>query len=336
MTTVVLGWDGLDYDLVHDMGLAASFGAETTPIDTFENETIGKPHTYELWPSIITGQPPATHGLHAHQYTHGGSWESPWLNLAARVSKYTVPDRLRWMVGRRIRDTGAQFAFADLSYYRDRGVWTVFDDRESFVLAVPNARSQHDAELDITMDRGAALAQYMDIETGPGGETVHVPSVSLEAFSTRLEADLGEKIGAVRQAVAWDYDLVFVWLGYLDTVGHVAPTVADPDGWVRDHYETAAAYTEWVRDTLVDPAAGDALVCVSDHGLKDGAHSPAAFYGQHPTSAATRPTSVLDVANTIDAISPRSERRNGPHSASYEKRDFDGVDQRLRDLGYID
>lgn len=334
MTVVVLGWDGLDYDLVERWGLAESFGPRNRPLATFDNPVIGKPHTYEVWPSMVTGVTPDRHGVHAERYTHGASWESPLLNAASVVSKYTIPDRLRWAVGRRIRDHGAEFAFESLEWYRDRGVWTVFDDRQAFPLAIPNVRSVYDEQLGMTTDRGAALAAYMDIETGPNGETIHVPNVSPRSFATRLEADLGEKLGAVRQALKWDFDLIWVWLGYLDTVGHVAPTIDDPAAWQRDGYETAAQWTTFIREQALDD--DDLLICVSDHGLKEGAHTHAAFFGWWLQDEPSRLRSVLDVARTVDALAPQSKRRERPHSASRDTGDFETVDAQLRDLGYLE
>lgn len=334
MTTVVLGWDALDYDLVSNHELGVAFGAKTTPLETFDNPILGKPHTYEVWPSIITGKPPDEHGIHAERYIEGGSWERPLLNIASMVSKYVVPERIRWAVGRKIRDTGAEFAFEDLDSYADRGVRTIFHGpQSSFALAIPNARSRYDDQLGIEMDRGAQLADFLDIETGEDGETVHTPSVGLETLALKLEADLGKKLGAVRAAIRWDFDLVFVWLGYLDTVGHVAPTVDDAESWCRDSYETAAEWTAFIhRDLDYD----DTLICVSDHGLKDGEHTPDAFFGWNGHEDAQAPASVLEVASTIAQTLPEPERRDEPYSAISDGHEFAAVNERLRDLGYVE
>lgn len=333
MTTIVLGWDGLDYDLVHEIGVAGAFGAECSRLDTIRNDVIGKPHTYELWPSIVTGLAPDDHGIHAERYTHGGSWSNPVLNAAARLSKFTVPEAVRWRVGRLIRDHGATFEFESLEYYAQHGITTVFDGRQSFPLGIPNCRSRPDVDLEIMVDRGAHLAAFMDIETGPDGETIHNPSVPLGTFHHRLEADLASKLGAVRSAYRSGYDLIFVWLGYLDTVGHVAPTVKDPEAWVRSGYDTAAAWTAFLREHT---DASDTVFCVSDHGLQNGEHTEHAFAGSWPGEHASGCDHVLDVADVIEATSPRSTGLTEPHTASDRKADYDAVEGRLQDLGYLD
>lgn len=333
MTTIVLGWDGLDHDLVREFETGAAFGETTSKMWTLQNHIIGKPHTYELWPTIITGVDPETHGIHAEHYTHGGSWSNPALNAAAVVSKFVVPDPIRWRIGRMIRGRGATFDFESIEYYRDRGLWTIFDDRQSFMLGIPNCRSSADDALDIHFDRGAHLAAFMDIETGSDGETIHRPNVPLETFHHRLEADLAKKLGAVRSAQQWGYDLIFVWLGYLDTIGHVAPTVANPEEWVRSGYETAAEWTAFIHNHTEDD---DVLICVSDHGLQDGRHSDHAFIGSWPGEHVRGCRDVREVAETIASITPKSDRLSEPHSASESKSDFDDVHDRLRTLGYVE
>lgn len=333
MTTIVLGWDGLDADLLRDFGMRDQFGANTHRIDTLTNERLGKPHTFELWPTMVTGVPPAEHGIRADEYVHGTQWSSSLLNWAARLSKHTVPEPIRWRVGRAIRGQGATFDFESLDYYRERGVETIFDGRQAVPLGVPNCRSTFDDELGIEIDRGAYLSEYLDVSTGEDGETVHSPSVSIQTLASRLEADVGQKVGILRSVLPWDYDIVFVWLAFVDTVGHVAPTVDDSESWVRSAYETAADYTEMVRE-----AAGedDTVICVSDHGLRAGAHTQEATIGSWPASATDGVEGVLDVATAIDESSPQTKRLSEPHSAKVENGEFESVGNRLADLGYIE
>lgn len=326
MTVVVLGWDGLDPDRVHEFGLADAFGPQTTSVPTISNETLGKPHTYELWPSIITGCPPSVHGIHADEYIESG-WNSRLLTLAARWS-HVVPDGLRWRVGRLLRDHGAEYDFERPRYYRDQGLRTLFDDRHAVPLAVPNYRSQYDDLLDLSMDRGAALSAYLDVETASDGTTIHTPAVAPTELGLRLAAEAGEKLAAVTASLSEAPDLVFVWLGYLDTVGHVAPTLADPQRWYCEHYEHAAALTQGVRRQL---AAGDELVCVSDHGLEAGRHTDRAFVGA--TTPVTGVQHILDVYDLVDEHAPHTSPDVGYATAGEAARA--AVEDELEALGYI-
>lgn len=328
MTTVVLGWDGLDHELLADYNLQSSFGERVRPIDTLVNDELDKPHTWELWPSIITGERPASHGIHADEYIES-NWQNPLLGLAARLST-PIPDAIRWRVGRWLRGRGAEMGFETAAYYRERGISTVFDDVDSFALAVPNYRSEADARFGIDHDRGAALAEYMETETDNDGQTRRTPAADPDTFAGQIEADAAEKIALTRSAIARNNDLVFVWLAFLDTAGHVAPTVQDSDEWMRDAYEVAAEYTRFINNQLDDD---DSLICVSDHGLQDGAHTETACIGSSPAAAIDDVDHVLDVAPMLQAQTIAESATDPGHERSGED---DEVHQRLQNLGYVD
>lgn len=325
MTTVVLGWDGLDDELVRQFDLRDAFGAHVRPIETIVNPVLDKPHTWELWPSIITGQHPNEHGIHAHEYIET-NWSNPLVRWAARLSE-PIPDSMRWRVGRWLRDAGAEMAFESADYYNT----TVFDAYRSFPLAIPNYRTAFDDRYGMSVDRGAELGAYLNTQTDESGETRRTPAVAPETFAGQIAADAGEKIALARHAIAQDYDLIFLWLAYLDTAGHVAPTLSDPDAWMRQHYQQAADWTALIRDALGDD---DVLMCLSDHGLQDGEHTRMACVGAWPARVAVETESVLDVADTIDAFTTASEARHDAHSTADGA--VDEVRENLQALGYVD
>lgn len=328
MTTVVLGWDGLDYEIVREYGLEDAFGDRVKPIETLTNPELEKPHTWELWPSIITGQRPASHGIHADEYIES-NWSNPLLRGAATLSK-PIPDAIRWRVGRWIRGNGATMAFETPDYYRDNSIETIFDGRAAFPLAIPNYRSDVDDRYGISHDRGAALAEFMQVETDENGNTRRTPTVTHDTFAGQIGGDCGRKIGLVRHALNADYDLVFAWLAYLDTAGHIAPTTDSPNQWMQDHYQTAANYTTLIRDELADD---DTLFCLSDHGLQDGVHTETACIGSTPAESIRGVEGVLDVADAID----RTAESSGSTDATFGTDDAEAkaVRDRLEDLGYV-
>lgn len=317
MTTVVLGWDGLDYDLAREFGVTQSFGFGFQNIDTLENDALGKPHTWELWPSIITGKAPAEHGIHADEYIESG-WSNPGIRVLERLSS-PLPDGMRWWGGRLMRDAGAKMAFEPLEYYGD----TVFDDYQSLAIAVPNARSPFDDAVGIEQDRGAYLSDYLESAGDDGTRQATVP---LDVLRGRVAGDASAKLGMVRE-LADQHDLVFVWLAYLDTLGHVAPTVEEPEELQRATYEWAAAQTRSLRDALT---VKDTLLCVSDHGLQDGEHTSHAVVSG-PESAVSGVQSVLGVRAAIESLTA-SEGRGRDVQATDETAE---VQERLENLGYV-
>lgn len=338
MTTVVLGWDGLDHRLATEWDLAEAFGPHHREIETFDNPVLEKPHTYELWPSIVTGVGPDEHGIRAATESGGTDWGSRWLSLAARFSNGIVPERLRTEIGRRLRNRGATLDFREASYYAERDLETIFDGRRSLALAVPNYRTDADDALDVVFDRGAQLGDFLHIEEGAEGETRHRPKIPLASLEQRLAAETAKKLGALEAALQREYDLLFAWLGLLDTVGHLAPTV-DEGGWQRRWYRQAARWTAAIREQLGDD---DVLLCVSDHGLRAGHHTHEAFLSATDERVVEGTASVLDVADAIDGVTPRREAvASPPVSPRHRVEGAEGeesaetVRSRLDDLGYL-
>lgn len=324
MSVIVLGWDGLDGELADRYGVADAFGGDgLRAIKTLVNEPIGKPHTWELWPSIITGLPPDEHGIHAEAFIAGGGFDSRLLNVAARASAGVVPEAIRWRVGRWLRDRGAGFDFKTLDYYREQGIPTVLDGDGRVGIGIPNARTYIDDTLGIEADRGALLADYLE---SAGDSSVRSTTVGARVLRARVEADMARKLGAVR--AYRDAPIVFVWLAYLDTLGHVAPTVDDPEAWLAAAYRTAAAYTRFIRESV---GPGDTVICVSDHGLQHGQHTERAYIGAWRASAVASTESVLDVADAIEAVARPAATRETANVG-----ETGVVADRLRELGYIE
>lgn len=339
--TVVLGWDGLDYELATELDVADAFGSHTRRIDTFDNEAIGKPHTAELWPSIITGQHPDGHGIYAAGESGAVDWDSSIIHKTAKAAQYVIPEGIRKRVGAWLRSRGAEMTQRSPAYYEERDIETVFDDRNSLPLALPNYRTVADQRYGILADRGAQLAQVLDWDSSGEDGRCHEPGIPIHEFDQLLVGELHKKLGVVREAIQRDYDLVFVWLGYLDSVGHVAPVV-DETGYQARAYAQAS---KWTREVASDLRPEDTLITVSDHGLRDGYHTHDAFLGASEPGITSGTTSVLDVADAIDRVTPRNSARQPTvrdayttattEAASGAGRSVEGVRDQLADLGYI-
>jgi hypothetical protein len=219
-------------------------------------------------------------------------------------------------------------AFEHADYYSDRGIETVFDSYDSVAIDVPNYRSPTDEAFNISSDRAADLAAIMDTKT-VDGETRRTPSVSPETFLGRTRTNVGEKCALVKHAINRDVDLVFVWLAYLDTAGQVAPTVANSDRFLRECYEAAAQTTRELREYL----GGDrTLLCVADHGLRDGAHTETACIGGPPAVIDDVET-VTDLPDAVHAATDHGETTTDRFGRDGER--VKTAEERLEELGYI-
>ncbi len=331
-TTVVLGWDGLDAQLVEEFGLADSFGEHVSPLETYANDVIDKPHTREVWPTIITGVGPDEHGIYAVTEDEGVKWSDPKIRMAARIGNYVVPEGLRTAIGRRLRSRGANVEWYDADYYDDQGLETVFDGRRALPIAVPNHRTQFDDDAGFMFDRGAVMSQWLDRDA-EGWQPVD-PDAQTTA-ENRMFAEAGSKIGLVEGALQRDHDLVFCWFGVVDTAGHVEPVAADPIQ--RRTYEFAAEQTERVRDAL---APEDTLVCLSDHGLRDGEHTMDAVVASDTATIVDATDSVFDVKSTLEEHTPARPDDQTPPLRETVNRAGEAaaagvVGDRLEGLGYV-
>lgn len=332
---LILGWDGLDHDLVTQWGLNDAFGPHTKEIETFDNPYLGEPHTRELWPSIITGKRPEEHGIWAATDDDGIQWDNPIVDAASKVAQDIVPKEIRTQIGERLRDRGAEVAQHDVDYYD--GLETVFDGRHSRPISVPNYRHERDSQLGITIDRTAIWRDVLrTVDTDEG--TLYRPLVEPDVLDEHLFAKLYRRLGVVESSHQREFEIVFCWFGYLDTVGHLAPVV-DESGFQRRHYETAARITRDLRDRMSE---GDTLITISDHGLRNGEHTHTPVIGSTDKDLVDAVSSVLELAPALNRYySPRSDgdgrvrdryQRDDEKSADHSA---DQVRDRLEDLGYI-
>lgn len=326
-TTVVLGWDGLDSNLLNDYGLTNEFGESVTRIDTYENPILETPHTDELWPSMITGQRPEGHGVHAATDS-GVDWDSNLIRLAATASTGLVPESAREAIGRMLRSHGAGTSVTSADYYAD--MWTVFDGRKSFPVNIPNYWTNRDSRLGFPADRGQQLSDYLD-RTEAGWNPTDADA--LQELEETMATNYGAKLGVVKSALQRDYDLIWVWFGLVDTAGHVDPLVGHD--FQRRTYDLAATATKEIRSMA---GKDTTVLSVSDHGLQDGKHTMDAVVGG-PEGICDRISSVFDVANVVDTVTPSTTDDKPPTVSEYDDGENEHTPEcvrgRLEELGYL-
>ncbi|MDZ7687544.1 MAG: alkaline phosphatase family protein [Halobacteriales archaeon] len=312
-TTYVLGWDGLDYSLCDEFGLADDFVPYHTRAETLDNEILGKPDTYELWPSIITGETPETHGVRLVSENGGAGAENFLINAATGFLHRRLSTEQRVKIAVRLRNRGLRLDQKTPSWYRKRGVSTVFDGRGSRVIGLPNYRTKKDEGLELFDGWGKKASEFLKLEAdAEERKVVYRPRTSLERLEDWLVSEVGGKERVVHTASDRGYDLVFVWFAYIDTVGHTAPAVED-EGWQRRAYENAVEVTRSLRESMDDE---DTLVVASDHGNRDADHTHDAFFGSTDERAVESVGSVLDYRAGIESVMNGS--RSADEDGAYE------------------
>jgi predicted AlkP superfamily pyrophosphatase or phosphodiesterase len=324
MTLVVLGIDALDPELVDP---------DEHPhltLDTYHSiETIvsssGEPSTHELWPSIITGLPPEEHGL---VLDDGVSWENPVLSVLSVIADFAVPDKIQTRVGAwLLTNTEADAFRTPASYYEKNGLSTVFDDRSSKAIGVPNYVVAPETE-----DREHQLRRHMGelFERDPDAKGGHRSADPVTFYEQCLEMAM-IRIARVRRALrSREYELVFGYTSGLDLIGHVSHSRPELQ---EGAYEELNEFVGEVRDDLEE---NDELLLVSDHGLQDGLHTKEAMVAGTNVETIERINSVLDVRGALEAALDsgvhQTEKRWG--DASSDERS-EAVREQLEDLGYM-
>lgn len=281
--------------------MTESFAPHGRRIESFDNPVLGKPDTYEMWPSIITGEKPEVHGVRLIGDDVGASFDSVFLRYGARTVHRLLPAETRVWMGLKLRNMGFSLSQKTPEWYERRGVSTVFDGRRSRAITVPNYVTEEDGDVGLEIGWNSKHAEMLYADADVDEErVVYRPKKDPARIDEWLLAESSQKIGAVLSAADVDYDLVFAWLPYLDTIGHTVPAVErefDSPGWQERAYRKAAAFTDTVRDFLDED---DSLVVVSDHGNRDARHTSDAFIASTDAEAIEDAESVLDIRDAIE------------------------------------
>lgn len=319
---VVLGFDALDGELIEAFDLAGRFGMYQTRIDTLSNPVIGKPHTMEVWPSLITGRDRDGHGIVAVGEQETLDWENPIIDHAAPIARSLLPQSTVSWLGARLRERGATLDAYGPDYYARTGLETVFDRVGGRPISIPNYMTAYDERYGLDSNRDRVWRE-LDVDRSP--ENAVRPTTPLPQVADVLGREVGQRVGHTIQAMQAGEPLVWTWFGVLDTVGHLNPAVDAP--LQREWYRVAAGVVDAIK-ACADPET--AVVCLSDHGLQDGQHTAYATLCSDTPTATETIDSVLDVADWLEARAPAGRTADSDGAAELGE-----VHDHLADLGYV-
>lgn len=323
MTVVILGIDALDPDLV-DPDKHSNLTLDSHRSISTIVSSSGEPSTHELWPSIITGLPPAEHGLILDE---GVSWENPFIAAGSTVADYVLPDDLQTRLGGwLLTNTGADAFRTPATYYEKNGIKTVFDNRTSIGIGIPNYvidRNTEDREHQLRRQMGDLFARDLEAKGG------HRSSNPAAFYEQCLEMAM-IRIARVRRSLrSKEYELIFGYTSGLDLIGHVSHSQPELQHGAYNEMN------EFVGELREDLGEDDELILVSDHGLQDGLHTEEAMIaGTSPVVETVE--SVLDIKKTIDELLDEGPHKsNNRWTESEDEEQSEAVRQQLKDLGYM-
>jgi len=298
MTLVVLGIDALDPEPVSPkehpyLTLAAHKSVATI------SSSAGEPSTHDLWPTIITGPPPAEHGL---ELDDGVAWDNPLLRAGSSVADAVLPDGLQTRVGAWLLNNAEEVAFRMLaSYYVEQKLSTLLDGESRRAIGVPNYIVEK------TTDREHQLRQEMGelFECDPEARGGHESADPLTFYEQCMEMAMVRPAGVRRALRSRRHELVFGYTSGVDLIGHVSH---DRPELQQRAYDELNEVVAGLRDDL---RAEDELVLVSDHGLQGGLHTDEAMIAATDPGVVEAIGSVLGVRAMIDELLDRGEHSPG-------------------------
>lgn len=325
MTLVVLGIDALDPELVNPTRHENLVLSSHASIETISSAS-GEPSTHELWPTIITGLRPEVHGL---TLADGVAWDSSLLRFASTAANYVLPDPIQSRIGAWLLNSTEQDAFRETAdYYETEGLETVFDDRTSRAIGIPNYvvdPSDEDREHKLRKDMGKMF------ERDAGAKGGHKSNDPLSFYERCLEMSM-IRIARTRRALrSRQHELVFGYTSGLDLIGHVS---YDAPKLQERAYDELDDFVGELRGDLND---GDTLLLISDHGLQDGVHTHEAMAAGTDPEMVKSINAVVDVKAAVDDILATGRHRPADHHLQRQSGNGDqqAVKEQLEDLGYM-
>lgn len=320
---IVLGIDALDIELCKEFGVEKAFGSHYKKIDTYANPVVDAPHTRELWPSLITGLHPDEHGIHAVTDSKGVEWGNPLLNYASTLGNAVIPHSVMAKAGKLLRERGAGLDSKDVGYYESREINTVFTGRNYRAISIPNYLTEYDQTHEFDANRDWIWRELL-VEREPDS---YEPSIPLNQVYGVLQEAFGKRAAHLEASLFQNHELIWVWFGVLDTVGHIDPAISEPmqENW----YRIVANYVSGLKKRVDDDTE---ILVVSDHGLQDGSHTEYASLASESSDAIAEIESVFDVADWIDG----KELYSAKQAQDTQTASLDEMKGDLKELGYIE
>lgn len=292
---VVIGLDALDYKLAQDWGCDNLLLNNHKQIETFAH-TKEWPITAEVWPVIAKGEMPR-----GQERRRGEGWDGA-LGIAAKGSKYVLPDGLRSKIGRYLRvgdEVSDHYLPSDGDHMFQNGV--VFNWPE------------------ITPAQNWSRANYW--------------------WRQHLEGDLTDEeffnsqIGITGEELGWAYAMTKTQVPIIGTRCHSLDYFGHQ--WCHDTDKLRVAYetVDEMIGEMWDNYDGE-IVILSDHGMQVGGidDSP----GEHSWRPTISTTISGDLPTEMDEIRPWvEEHKPVPGSVDWDNQTSGTDRQHLEDLGYL-
>lgn len=294
---IILGVDALEFDIVVNRAIEPLLQEEFGRVELPEMDQI---HTQVIWPTFFTGLMPEEHGI-----TLGTrhEWTNPVVRLAERTLGWVLPESTRSKIGSVLRSSGFGITYKDSQYFEDNDIDTLFSHVPATAISVPGYNEE-------SINEEIRIEMHNVLETGG----------PFDSFIEKCQELFDERSRRVLDAVNADDRLVMAHLYTPDAVGHVCYN--DP-GKLSECYHHVGEFVTDVRDAASEE---DLVIVVSDHGMKEGQHTPYGFYSVSKSLDWGKKIPITDfyglILNELDIDTDDIKARRA-------------VADHLEDLGYV-
>jgi hypothetical protein len=246
----ILGYDGLEYDIVEKQNLTQIKQREYGKVKVPIVGGIDDPSTPIVWTSFITGQPPDVHGVDMPEV-----WDNAFDGFRSFIRKHKILHGIsrRFKIGYKVR--GAIGIEAKFPSRKNIKCPTLFD------------------EIDQSIPLGIPVFNKNLSKVYPVGEVIRVrqnPSYSLN-FEKKIRKLFTQEVEDLFEAIKKDWKLLMVHFHITDLFGHVF--------WGTEKlitlYEEMNNLTKRIKMEL---RKDDLVLIISDHGMSKLGHTKQGFY----------------------------------------------------------
>lgn len=273
MRVCILGYDGLEYNLVEQLGLRnitqSEYGRVKVPIAG----GIDDPSTPIVWTSFITGQPPSVHGVDMAEF-----WDSSLDGFRSFLRRHRTLHNLakKFKLGYRVRgNIGIEPKFPSRKNIKCDTLFDII--KPSMPLGIP----VYNKDLHGTYPVGDVFKAIQD------------PNFRRE-YEARIREIFDREVEELFDAMEEEWKLLMIHLHITDLLGHIY--------WGTERlailYEEMDLLTKSVKEKL---QKDDLLLIISDHGMGRLGHSKYGFYSLNRRLGLNNPD-IIDFFGIIKTL----------------------------------
>lgn len=273
MTYVVLGFDGLEFELVEEFSLR---NLKQKAYCKLSLEDFPVPSTPLIWSSMLTGSPVKDLIEEFMRFPRSLRWDKSW---KMRLIRKITPRRVRVFIGDKFLSSYSPNVNV-AGYLREKKIPTIFDEMKSWTNGIPG--------YDVERKEARRRTRWIDALGNDEKERK-----ILDSFRKKHDARVRDLFEVLQKKE--EYSLFFFYDNWLDIAGHME---MGRKLRIMNKYLEVNSVVGKVKKRL-DLEGEDILYVVSDHGMKllgrRGDHSNYGFFSSSTGETIQKPYELYHI-----------------------------------------